>query len=90
MDIPLLDHFFGLKINPLIIVRNLGALDYFRTAKLPMVGDFSLNVANPLSVDLFISEGLQCLTPSYDLDITQLLELLRSAPPSWFEGVGSS
>jgi putative protease len=68
-----------------VLVRNLGALDYFRTAKLPMIGDFSLNVANALSANLFISEGLQRLTPSYDLDITQLLELLRSAPPAWFE-----
>ena len=68
-----------------VLVRNLGALDYFRSAKLPMIGDFSLNVANPLSADLFISEGLDRLTPSYDLDITQLLELLRSTPPSWFE-----
>ena len=50
-----------------------------------MIGDFSLNVANALSADLFISEGLERLTPSYDLDITQLLELLRSSPPSWFE-----
>jgi putative protease len=68
-----------------VLIRNLGALDYFRSAKLPMIGDFSLNVANALSADLFISEGLQRLAPSYDLDITQLLELLRSAPPSWFE-----
>jgi putative protease len=68
-----------------VLIRNLGALDYFRSAKLPMIGDFSLNVANALSADLFISEGLERLTPSYDLDITQLLELLRSSPPSWFE-----
>ncbi|NBS13673.1 MAG: U32 family peptidase [Verrucomicrobia bacterium] len=68
-----------------VLIRNLGALDYFRSAKLPMIGDFSLNVSNPLSADLLIREGLQYLTPSYDLDITQLLELLRSAPPSWFE-----
>jgi putative protease len=68
-----------------VLIRNLGALDYFRSAKLPMIGDFSLNVANALSADLFISEGLQRLTPSYDLDITQLLELLHSAPPAWFE-----
>ena len=68
-----------------VLIRNLGALDYFRSAKLPMIGDFSLNVANPLSADLFIREGLQLLTPSYDLDITQLLELLRLSPPSWFE-----
>jgi putative protease len=68
-----------------VLIRNLGALDYFRSAKLPMIGDFSLNVANALSADLFISEGLERLTPSYDLDITQLLELLRLAAPSWFE-----
>jgi putative protease len=68
-----------------VLIRNLGALDYFRSAKLPMIGDFSLNVSNPLSADLFIREGLQRLTPSYDLDITQLLELLRLAPPKWFE-----
>ncbi|NBQ56171.1 MAG: U32 family peptidase, partial [Verrucomicrobia bacterium] len=68
-----------------VLIRNLGALDYFRSAKLPMIGDFSLNVSNPLSADLFIREGLQLLTPSYDLDITQLMELLRLAPPEWFE-----
>jgi putative protease len=68
-----------------VLIRNLGSLDYFRSAKLPMIGDFSLNVANALSADLFIFEGLERLTPSYDLDITQLLELLHSSPPSWFE-----
>jgi putative protease len=68
-----------------VLIRNLGALDYFRSAKLPMIGDFSLNVANALTADLFISEGLQRITPSYDLDITQLLELLLSTPPAWFE-----
>jgi len=68
-----------------VLIRNLGALDYFRSAKLPMIGDFSLNISNPLSADLFISEGLQRLTPSYDLDIIQLIELLRLAPPAWFE-----
>ena len=68
-----------------ILIRNLGGLDYFRSLKLPMVGDFSLNIANPLSAGLFKTEGLQWLTPSYDLDIGQVLELLRIAPPEWFE-----
>ena len=68
-----------------VLIRNLGGLDHFRSLNLPMVGDFSLNVADPLSADLFISEGLRTLTPSYDLDIGQILELLRSAPPEWFE-----
>jgi putative protease len=68
-----------------VLIRNLGALDHFRSAKLPMIGDFSLNISNPLSADLFISEGLQRVTPSYDLNISQLLELLHTSPPSWFE-----
>jgi putative protease len=68
-----------------VLIRNLGGLDHFRSLQLPMVGDFSLNVANPLSADLFISEGLRALTPSYDLNISQILELLRSTPPEWFE-----
>jgi len=68
-----------------VLIRNLGGLDHFRSLQLPMAGDFSLNVANPLSADLFICEGLRTLTPSYDLNISQILELLRSAPPDWFE-----
>ena len=68
-----------------VLIRNLGGLDHFRAARLPMVGDFSLNVANPLSADLFKAEGLQWLTPSYDLDVGQILELLRISPPDWFE-----
>jgi putative protease len=68
-----------------VLIRNLGGLDHFRSAQLPMVGDFSLNIANPLTADLFKAEGLQWLTPSYDLDIGQVLELLRLAPPEWFE-----
>jgi len=68
-----------------VLIRNLGGLDHFRSLNIPIVGDFSLNISNPLSADLFISEGLQRVTPSYDLDIIQLLELLRSAPPAWLE-----
>ncbi|NBR62838.1 MAG: U32 family peptidase [Verrucomicrobia bacterium] len=68
-----------------VLIRNLGGLDYFRSGRLAMAGDFSLNIANPLSAQLFKGEGLQWLTPSYDLDIGQILQLLRIAPPAWFE-----
>jgi len=49
------------------------------------IGDFSLNVANPLSADLLMAEGLERLTVSYDLNAGQVLDLLRAAPPAWFE-----
>jgi putative protease len=68
-----------------VLIRNLGGLDHFHSLNIPIVGDFSLNISNPLSADLFISEGLQRVTPSYDLNISQLLELLHTSPPSWFE-----
>jgi len=68
-----------------VLIRNLGALDYFRGSNLRKIGDFSLNVANPLSAELLIREGLERVTASYDLNAEQLLDLLRAAPPVWFE-----
>jgi putative protease len=68
-----------------VLIRNLGALDFFRPSALRRVGDFSLNVANPLTAELLMSEGLERLTVSYDLNAGQVLDLLRAAPPGWFE-----
>ncbi len=71
-----------------VLIRNLGALDYFRTTAQPAlrrIGDFSLNVANPLTAELLMAEGLERLTVSYDLNAAQVLDLLRAAPPAWFE-----
>jgi putative protease len=50
------------------------------------VGDFSLNVANPLSAEYWIEErGLERVTASYDLNADQLEVLLLESPPEWFE-----
>ena len=49
-------------------------------------GDFSLNVANPLSAEWFIGHHqLERVTVSYDLNAEQVASLLRAAPPAWFE-----
>lgn len=61
-----------------VLVRNPGAAIYFRELGLPMIGDFSLNVANPLSVKLWQDFGMQLSTVSYDLNGGQLADLLRS------------
>ncbi len=69
-----------------VLIRNLGAIEHFR--KLPAlrkVGDFSLNVANPLSASFFKAHDLERVTISYDLNIDQVLDLLAAAPPEWFE-----
>lgn len=66
------------------LLRNYDHLKYFAGSR--RVGDFSLNVANGLSADYFKNHfGLERLTASYDLNITQLEALLESAPPEWFE-----
>ncbi|KAM3092161.1 DUF3656 domain-containing protein [Phormidesmis sp. 146-12] len=65
------------------LVRNYDHLKFFEQDN--CIGDFSLNVANPLTADHFIQRGLQRLTASYDLNIAQLQALLKSCPPEWFE-----
>lgn len=61
-----------------VLVRNLGALLYFREKGMPMVADFSLNAANPQSVLLLRKLGMRAVTVSYDLNAHQLVDLLRS------------
>ncbi|GAA5134215.1 DUF3656 domain-containing protein [Prosthecobacter algae] len=68
-----------------VLIRNLGAIAFFRDAGIPITGDFSLNVANPLTADFLKQTGLERLTISYDLNIDQVLALIEGAPPSWFE-----
>ena len=66
------------------LIRNYDHLRYFAGEN--CIGDFSLNVANPLTADYFKNHfGLERLTASYDLNIYQLQDLLKSAPPEWFE-----
>lgn len=65
------------------LVRNYDHLQFFAADR--CVGDFSLNVANPLTADYFKRQfGLERLTASYDLNINQLEDLLTSCPPQWF------
>ncbi len=68
-----------------VLIRNLGAISHFAGSGLIAVGDFSLNVANPLTAQFFMAQGLQRVTVSYDLNVAQVLDLLESAPPEWFE-----
>ncbi|MDJ0675022.1 MAG: DUF3656 domain-containing protein [Calothrix sp. MO_167.B42] len=66
------------------LVRNYDHLKFF--ADQHCIGDFSLNVANALTADRFINQfGLSRLTASYDLNINQLEDLLKSCPPQWLE-----
>ncbi|MFA6289304.1 MAG: U32 family peptidase [Opitutaceae bacterium] len=66
------------------IVRNHEHLHFFKADR--KRGDFSLNVANPLTAEYFINEyGLERVTASYDLNVGQVEALLRAAPGAWFD-----
>jgi putative protease len=66
------------------LIRNYDHLEYFADER--CVGDFSLNVANPLTADYFINRfGLERLTASYDLNINQLVDLISSYAAQFLE-----
>lgn len=61
-----------------VLVRNIGAAQFFRNKGIPLAGDFSLNTANEESVRLWADLGMKFSTVSYDLNAAQLADLLRS------------
>ena len=66
------------------LVRNYDHLKFFNGRRIR--GDFSLNVANPLTAHYFINHhGLERVTASYDLNVGQLEALLKNAPGAWFD-----
>jgi putative protease len=70
-----------------LLLRNLASLEHFKHRDdLKKTGDFSLNVANPITARLLKETArLDRLTVSYDLNISQVLDLLHGAPADWFE-----
>lgn len=89
-----------LKLAPdAILVRNTGALYFYMRAraeheasnsaeKFPrLIGDFSLNIANHKAADLFLEAGCDLVTPSYDLNIQQMVDLLGHGDGSKMEVV---
>lgn len=85
-----------LRLQPdAVLVRNTGALYYYlrRRREEPdavhpvLIGDFSLNIANHKAVDLFLEAGCDIVTPSYDLNIQQMVDLLERSRTSKVEVV---
>ncbi len=70
-----------------ILVRNAGGMSYCSGRGIPFVADFSMNAANPLTVEWLKRRGASRVTASYDLNVDQLLDLLDATPPSWLEVV---
>ena len=79
-----------LDSNPdAILVRNLAAIQFYheRAPELPLIGDYSLNVANELTAAIFAEQNLLRIVPSYDLNWRQLAAMLSRVDPSRFECV---
>jgi len=83
-----------LKLRPdAVLVRNTGALHYFMRHRKErpeefqpqLIGDFSLNAANHKAVRLFLESGCDRVTPSYDLNIQQMMDLLARTDTSKLE-----
>lgn len=76
-----------------VLVRNTGALYYYLrhrqehpgAAHPRLIGDFSLNIANHKAVELFLEAGCDTVTPSYDLNIQQMVDLLGKSSTSRME-----
>lgn len=70
-----------------LLLRNLAALHHFKDRHdIIKIGDFSLNAANPLTAKLLKENAnLDRLTISYDLNISQVLDLLEKTPTDWLE-----
>lgn len=70
------------SMNPdFILVRNLGALQYFRNVQKfegELKGDFSLNVTNHRTFEYLIGKGLDSICLSYDLNSDQTFSLLNN------------
>jgi putative protease len=67
------------------LVRNLGALSILADSGIPLTGDYSLNATNSLTFDWLLSQGLTTLHPSWDLNSTQLSDLLQAIDGSKLE-----
>lgn len=71
-----------------ILARHLGALHHYRGRvgqTFALHGDFSLNATNVVTGRTLLSLGLATLTPSYDLNVSQLEDLAGGLPAERLE-----
>ncbi len=70
-----------------VLARNLAAIRFFGEQQLPVIADFSLNVANQLAAQWLAGLGAERVTASYDLNRDQLLDLVGALNGSEIEVV---
>ncbi len=68
-----------------VLIRNVGGISHFAKSRLSRIGDFSLNVANPVTAQVFHRMGLERMTISHDLNVAQIVALAKAVPSDWLE-----
>ncbi|MBZ0315852.1 MAG: U32 family peptidase [Anaerolineae bacterium] len=77
---------FLLRLDCELVVRSGGLLEALQGRhQHPLIGDFSLNVANQLSADTYLRLGLAKITPTHDLNADQIGKLAQSIGGERFE-----
>ncbi len=77
---------FLLRLDCQILVRSGGLLEALQGRhQHPLIGDFSLNVANQISADTYFKLGVDKITPTHDLNADQIAKLAQSIGGDRFE-----
>ena len=77
---------FLLRLDCPILVRSGGLLEALQGRhQHPLIGDFSLNVANQLTADTYFKLGVDRITPTHDLNADQISTLAQSIGGQRFE-----
>ncbi|MCB9453761.1 MAG: U32 family peptidase [Anaerolineaceae bacterium] len=77
---------FLLRLDCPILVRSGGLLEAMQGRyQHPLIGDFSLNVANQITADTYFKLGLTAITPTHDLNADQISTLAREIGGGRFE-----
>ncbi len=83
-EIRILDFLASLECP--ILVRAAGSLALLREkVTQPLIGDFSLNIANTLTAEIYLEQGLTRFTPTHDLNSAQIASLAATAGPERIE-----
>lgn len=85
---------FLLSLECEILVRSGGLLfDLLNKTEIELpnlIGDFSLNTANTVSAKTYLDLGLAAITPTYDLNGKQIIDLCQRIDPARIESIGYS
>lgn len=79
---------FLLSLECPLVVRSSGILHALRNRPHPpLIGDFSLNIANSLAAATYLDLGVSSITPTHDLNGAQIAELAQTIDPERLEVV---